>query len=320
MPGIWQEVKFNLVAFGKFKMLALIFVIAITSCSFTTKKFENPDKDKLLIDLVTYVLGKGHYNPKAINDDFSSKVFENFIESIDPLKRYFYASDIKEFSKYKTKIDDQINNKNITFFNLVYVRLMERMEESQKLSLSILESPFDYSIHENLNVDYESRLYVKSKKDMKDRWRKQLKFSTIGFYDDKLSIGKENKDSIVTATDVVVENVKVLSVTEAEIEARNKTIETLTEFYEFSKDIERKDWFANYINAIVEVFDPHTFYFAPRDKEDFDQKMSGKLEGIGARLQKKNDEIKIIELISGGPAWRGQVLEVGDVISAVRQE
>ena len=324
VSNVWQNFKFNLTSLRGFKMLALIIVIAITSCSFTTKKFENPDKDKLLIDLVTYVLGKGHYNPKTINDDFSKQVFESFIESIDPLKRYFYASDIKEFLKYKTKIDDQIINKDIAFFNLVYTRLMKRIEESQKLSLSLLDTPFDYSKIENLNVDYESRIYMKSKKDMKNRWRKQLKYSTISFYNDKLEIGKviDNSNDKVNDTvviEVITKNEEPLSKKEAEIEARKKTKEMLVEFYDISNEIERKDWFTNYINAIVEVFDPHTFYFAPRDKEDFDQKMSGKLEGIGARLQKKNDEIKIVELISGGPAWRGQTLEVGDVISAVRQ-
>jgi carboxyl-terminal processing protease len=85
-------------------------------------------------------------------------------------------------------------------------------------------------------------------------------------------------------------------------------------------DLERKDWFTNYLNSIVEVFDPHTTYYAPIDKERFDQDMSGKLEGIGARLQKKNNEVKIMSLISGGPAWKGKELESGDIILKVAQE
>ena len=94
----------------------------------------------------------------------------------------------------------------------------------------------------------------------------------------------------------------------------------LKEYFEFADDLERKDWFSIYINSIVEEFDPHTFYFAPQDKDRFDIAMSGKLEGIGARLQKKNDNVKIIEIISGGPAWRGNKVEVGDFIMKVKQE
>src|SRR5690606_4478125 len=85
-------------------------------------------------------------------------------------------------------------------------------------------------------------------------------------------------------------------------------------------DIERKDWFGFYLNSIVDEFDPHTYYFAPEDKERFDARFSGKFEGIGARLQKRNDNIKIIEVISGGPAWRGKKLEVGDEILKVAQK
>ena len=81
-------------AYGLFALL-----IAVASCSFTNKTFENDDKDKLLLDLITYVLNKGHYEPKDINDDFSVNVFEDFIDVIDPTKRYFLASDIAEFEK-----------------------------------------------------------------------------------------------------------------------------------------------------------------------------------------------------------------------------
>ncbi len=84
--------------------------------------------------------------------------------------------------------------------------------------------------------------------------------------------------------------------------------------------MDREDWFGMYVNTIVEEFDPHTSYLAPTDKDRFDQQMSGKLEGIGARLQKKMDYIKIVELISGGPAWRDGEIEVGDVIMKVRQD
>jgi carboxyl-terminal processing protease len=81
----------------------------------------------------------------------------------------------------------------------------------------------------------------------------------------------------------------------------------------------RNDWFSVYLNAIAERFDPHTSYFAPEAKDKFDVDMSGKLEGIGARLQKKNDFTEITELISGGPAWRDKELEPGDIVMKVAQ-
>ena len=84
-----------------FLLAFLVPLIAVASCSFTSKSFESDDKDKLLLDLITYVLEKGHYEPKDINDDFSVSVYEDFIDVLDPTKRYFLESDIAEFKQYK---------------------------------------------------------------------------------------------------------------------------------------------------------------------------------------------------------------------------
>jgi len=156
-----------------------VVLVAAASCSFTNKTFESDDKDKLLLDLITYVLNKGHYEPKDINDDFSVNVFEDFIDVIDPTKRYFLDSDIREFEQQKFQIDDQIKNTDITFFNLVYDRLMQRMEDAKDIYQEVLAKPFDYDKEENINIEYKEMLFAESKKDLKERWRQQLKYATL---------------------------------------------------------------------------------------------------------------------------------------------
>ncbi|MDE3742877.1 carboxy terminal-processing peptidase [Maribacter polysaccharolyticus] len=298
----------------------IVMLVAVASCSFTNKsyQFDGDDKDKLLLDLIAYVLEKGHYEPKAIDDDFSVQVFEDFIDVLDPTKRYFLESDIMDFEQYKFQIDDQINNTDITFFNVVYDRLIERMDDAKKIYKEILQDPFDYSIDENISVSYEDEPFAASRKELKERWRKQLKYATIGTYDSKLTRSK--KDAEAKKSESSSEEVKPLTPEEAEKEAREATEKTLDEFFDFIDDLERKDWFVQYINTIVDEFDPHTFYFAPEDKEKFDVSMSGKFEGIGARLQKKPEGAKVVEIISGGPVWRDQRMEVGDEIIKVGQD
>tara|TARA_R110000765_G_scaffold32685_5_gene75602 strand:- start:3002 stop:5107 length:2106 start_codon:yes stop_codon:yes gene_type:complete len=286
----------------------------VASCSFTNKTFENDDKDKLLLDLITYVLEKGHYEPKVLNDDFSVHVFEDFIDVIDPTKRYFVASDIAEFEKYKYQIDDEIKNTDITFFNIVYERLMQRMGDAKDIYKEVLETPFDYSENESISIKYDEEPFAADREELKERWRKQLKYATLGTYDSKIS-HMENKE--IESTDEHDHNAHSLE--EAEEESRKSTETTLDEFFDFVDDLERKDWFVQYINTIVDEFDPHTFYFAPEEKEKFDTSMSGKFEGIGAKLQKKSEGAKIVEIISGGPVWRDQRLEVGDEIIKVGQ-
>jgi carboxyl-terminal processing protease len=294
-----------------FKLLFLVVFVAAASCSFTTKEFNDPDKDKILLDLITYVLQKGHYDAKDINDEFSEEIYTNFIDGLDPLKRYFLASDIEEFSKYKTEIDDQIKNKELTFFDLVYTRFTQRMEEVKGFYSGLLDIPFDYSKNESINVDYDNLEYATSEKEIKDRWRQQLKFSTISSYYDLI---EENKTNAETEEGYVSKSNKKL-----EEKSRINSKNSLKEYFDFTNDLERKDYFAVFLNTIVEEFDPHTNYFAPPDRDRFDLRMSGKLEGIGARLQKKNDYINVIEIISGGPAWRGEHIEVGDIILKVKQ-
>ncbi len=290
----------------------LVIIIAVASCSFTSKSFESDDKDKLLLDLITYVLERGHYEPKDINDDFSANVFDDFIDIIDPTKRYFLEEDILEFEQYKFQIDDQIKNTDISFFNLVYDRLMTRMDDAKEIYKVVLSDPFDYTVEEHIDIDYDKVTFAASKKDLMERWRKQLKYATIGTYDSKIKDEDQNKKNDA-AYQTKESNL-------LELEAREATEQTLDEFFDFIDDLERKDWFVQYINTIVDEFDPHTYYFAPDDKDKFDISMSGKFEGIGARLQKKPEGAKIVEIISGGPVWRDRQLEVGDEILKVGQE
>ncbi|MFK5973331.1 MAG: carboxy terminal-processing peptidase [Flavobacteriaceae bacterium] len=308
-----------------------VMLIAVASCSFTNKSFENDDRDKLLLDIITYVLERGHYEPKIINDDFSVHVFEDFIDVIDPTKRYFLEEDILEFEQYKFQIDDQIRNTEITFFNVVHERLMQRMKDAQDIYKEVLAKPFDFSIAENINIKYDEEPFALSRGDLKERWRKQLKYATLGTYDSKLTFTKrkpkisktlKNGEVETTINDSDAsegEEMDPMTPEEAEKSAREITQKTLDEYFDFLNDWERKDWFVQYINTIVDEFDPHTYYFAPDDKDKFDMSMSGKFEGIGARLQKKPEGARIESIISGGPVWRDARLEVGDLILKVGQ-
>ena len=292
-------------------IISLTFILGLASCSFTSSNFDQTDKDKLLLQLISYVLDQGHFVEKEINDDFSRKVFNEYLNILDPYKRYFYKSDIEEFRKYKDQLDDKFINAEIDFFDLTYNRGQKRFNESKLIYKEILSNPFDYQMDEDFNADFESLDYVKNKSEMKDRWRKQLKFSSIETYNNLLEEQEnelEDNPSHTTKSNI-----------EIELEARESTLKTLNEMYDFYEDITRSDWFSFYINSFVEQYDPHTIYYNPEAKDRFDVDMSGNYAGIGARLSKKFDKIEVVEIISGGPAWRQNLLEVGDIILKVRQ-
>lgn len=296
----------------------LIFAVAVVLYLFTAttnpleKEFVSNDKDRLLIELISHVIQRGHYDVKSLNDDMSEQIFHTYLESLDGQKRYFLQSDYREFSKYMYQIDDQIRELDLTFFDLTYKRLVLRMSEVESMYSSILSRPFDFDKEEEFDTDYDEQIYPLSQKARSEKWRKQLKLSTLSVLYDKVQ-EEENNDETTPAY-------LSSSWMDLEAEARTTTRENMEDFFDLMNELERKDWFDVYINSFVLQFDPHTNYFNPDDKDRFDMSMSGKFEGIGARLSKRNQAIKVVDIIVGGPLWRDQLMEVGDEIQLVRQE
>ena len=94
-------------------IVSLVIYYEVSNVNFSS---DEPNKDKLLVDLVSYVLDKLHYDPKIINDNFSTNVYDDFIDAVDSQKRFLLNSDIELFSQYRLLIDDQINSSDIAFF------------------------------------------------------------------------------------------------------------------------------------------------------------------------------------------------------------
>ena len=282
-------------------IISLVIYFEVSNVNFSS---DEPNKDRLLVDLVSYVLDKLHYDPQIINDDFSIKVYDDFIDAVDSQKRFLLKSDIELFSQFRLSIDDQINSSDIAFFNVVYETLKTRIDKVESFYGEILEVPFNFQLNEEINLDYENLEYASNSDELKKIWRKRLKLSALDGYASK----KEIKDKE-----------EVISEEEIEKESRTAISENLKDFFQFNSELERSDWFSIYLNSIVTQFDPHTSYLAPEAKEAFDQNISGKFQGIGARLFKRNQQVEISEIIIGGPVWRDNLLNVGDIIIAVAQ-
>lgn len=300
----------------KRKVQAIVTLVILMGLlvSFTYEPITDPDpkKDKVLVGVLRYILKNGHYQPKEINDEFSKSVYTKFINEMDPVKRYFTKTDIEDFSQFKYKIDDQLKREDLSFYTYVMDRFQLRLNETRTYYKEILANPFDFDKKEEIKMNYDEIDFSKNKNILIDSWRKQMKFNTLNRLQVSLEI---QEDKIKEDSTYIKKDFNTL-----EIEAREKTLENINDFYERISELDHNDWFSTFVNCMVEEFDPHTTYFAPKIKEQFDINISGKIEGIGARLQEKNDYTKIVELISGGPAWKQGDLEVGDIIIKVAQE
>ena len=282
--------------------LFVIFPLLLIGFALTNKKFSDPNKDRLLMEVVKYVVEKGHYKKISIDDNLSKNLYYAFIKQLDNQKRFFLKSDIREFERYKYLLDDQIKEYDLTFFNLVYQRSKIRIEEAKSYYNEIFNNKFNFNLNENIDLDFEKMEYARSKSEIKDRWRKQLKFSTLDIASLKLG------DTLSVINDRIYnESIAIVK-------------KNTEDYFEFITDLDRDDWYSNYINAFLTQLDPHTYYFQPEDKERFDVNISGKFTGIGARLTKTEGNIKVVEIIIGGPVWKDKLLDVGDIIIKVAQE
>lgn len=293
---------------NSFSKIFLVSLVAIL-CSFT---FFQIGKNGLLLDMLMSALNQAHYNPLKINDEFSEKAYSLYLKRLDLNKKFLLQSDVEALSKYRRQIDDEVNTGNFEFYNLSEKIITSRIKEKESWTKDILSKPLDYTIDEEYETDGEKSKYCNTQEELKDEWRKMLKYQVISRLDDLMSSqekAKAKKDTVFTEKPF----------DSLEVDARRKTIKANEEWFKRLNKITAKDRFASYINTITGLYDPHTEYFAPKDKKKFDQSMSGQFEGIGARLQQKDGIVKVSEIIVGSPSFKQGELKAGDEIHKVAQ-
>ncbi len=297
---------FELMKF-RFKISFLAISALLIFLAFTTET-ENTQKDKILLQVILQGLSQVHYEPQELDDDFSGKVYDLYLKRLDYNKRFFTKSDVASFEKYREELDNEAAEASYDFFELSTKILNERVALIEGFYKDILAEPFDFSKDEYIEVDYEKMDYAKDDQELKERWRQLLKYQTLTRLSDKLEQQEEGEEKL-----------KGKPYEELEVESREKVLENQNRYFKRINDLDQKDRLSTYLNSITSVYDPHTGYFPPKDKENFDIQMSGRLEGIGARLQEKDGYIKVSEIVPGSASWRQGELEAEDVILKVTQ-
>lgn len=270
-------------------------------------------KDKVLLQVLVQSLQNSHYEPKEIDDEFSADAFDLYIKRLDFNKRFLLQDDIDELLKFRTQLDDEVKSGDYKFFDRSYDIITQRVEEAKKYYQDILKKPFDLNAKEEIELDEEKRMYAQNKKELKDHWRQALKHQTLV----RIARTQENQEKRDTA--VNSDTIQVLTLEEMEAKSREKLLKSHDRWFDRLEKLDRDDRKEVYLNSLLNVFGPHTGYFPPKDKENFDISMSGQLEGIGAQLQEKDGYIKVTRIVPGSPSYRQGELEEGDVILKVGQ-
>jgi carboxyl-terminal processing protease len=287
-------------------------------CSFFLLVFQLPvsfaQKSKVTenVDLVFHntaeMLQQIHYAPKTLDDQFSVKIFNSYLQQLDGGKRFFLKDDITQFKKYESQLDDEMKGRVVQFYKVVNTLLKQRLKESETIIDNILKQPFTFTQNETFNAKTDKLSYCKSAEELQERWHNYLKYQVLSQYDDLLDA--RVKDSAGKQTDAQLEEKARQTI--LRIERRN-----IDNLLKLTTDDEA---FNTYVNSIVNLYDPHSNYFLPVDRREFQVSLSGVYYGIGAVLQDMGGKIGINELMIGGPAWKSGQVEKGDVIWKVAQE
>jgi carboxyl-terminal processing protease len=237
------------------------------------------------------VLGRYHYKAMPLDDAMSEKMFDNYFKALDSEKLYFTQADVDQFAPMRTKLDDAINNGNLTLPFAIYNVYQQRFNDRMSYARELLKGKFDFTADETLQLDREKAPWPKTEDEARDLWRKRVKNDWLRL---KLA-GKEDK-------------------------AIRDTLDKRYENYQNRlKKLNNEDVFQMFMNAYATSIEPHTNYLGPRSAENFDIAMRLSLEGIGAVLQQRDDYTLIREIVPGGPAALSNKLKVGDRIVGVAQ-
>ena len=292
------------------KKLLFLLPIAITALASFTFVLEG-DKEQAIDQTLMQSLKMLHYSPLEINDAFSEKVYKLYIKRLDAGKKFLIKQDIDELKKFEHSIDEDVNEGTFNFFDKSLEIINGRIDEAKVYYKDILDRPFDFTKEETVELDADKLSFSKSKEDLKDAWRKSLKYQVLEKINEKMESQAKAKEKSDTVT--------IKTKDELEIDARKKLLKTYDDYFKRLGNFKRNDRLDIYFNVITSIYDPHTEFFAPKDKANFDVTMSGQFFGIGAQLQEKDDYIKVTNIIPGTPSYHDGRLKEGDYILKVAQ-
>ena len=250
-----------------------------------------------------------HYKPQDIDDELSSKLYHLYLERLDGERRWLTQEDVDALAALELSLDDQLNSGSFEFLDLAIARQAAGIEKTRDWFREILEQPFDFSKKEKFESDGKKRPFAKNDAELREHWRKAMKFETLSRLNDKLNRKEKGEADFKDKTEA-----------ELEQSAREELLKSYNDWYGRLEKRKRSDHLSLFLNCFTNLYDPHTEYYEPIDKQNFDIGMSGRLEGIGARLQTDGDFTKVNEIIVGGPVWKQGILKENDRIVKVAQE
>jgi len=277
-------------------ILTMLTVAALTisgaAVTWTRADLTAPSPTDRQISLaVVSLLNSQHISRHPLNDEMSQRWLTMFLKSIDPMKLYFTQADVDDSKRHENDLDDRLKRGDIGFAYDVYKVYLRRLDERLAVIDELLKMEHDFTVDETLDTDFDKRPYAKDATELRERWRKRLKYDLL-----------------------------VLKAAKTEgVEAREKLSRRYHSFARNMKQFSSDDLLELYLTALTTSYDPHTTYMSASSLENFEIMMRGELEGIGAALQMVDGNTVVTKVIPGGAAAKDGRLKNKDQVIGVGQ-
>ena len=242
--------------------------------------------------IINSMLKRYHYKKFDLDDAFSGKILDQYLDQLDPSKVYFTAADIKQFNLHRDKFDDYINEGNTEVAVNIFKKYQQRINERSQYAIKRIEQPFSLDTDGEYLLDREDAMWESDVAALNTLWEKRIKNAYIN---------------------------EILADTKP-AEAVKKLKKRYTNMTKRTSQIKPNELFQTIVNAYAGAVEPHTSYLSPRSSEQFDINMSLSLSGIGAVLRTDEDHTKIVSVVPGGPADLTGQISAGDRIIGVGQK
>ncbi len=268
-------------------------------------------KEGFVMKAIVEVIERGHYDPTKIDDAMAKKIFDDFMEKLDYGKQIFTQEDINTFNIAVPTIDNQFKEGSTKFFDEVIIKYADRKKEIQQYFNEIINEQFDFKADDEIQIDGKKIKYVANSAELKERWRKGVKYRMLMRFAELQEAQATKKDTVKNW--VLMSREKMLD------SAKVSVKKNMEMYFKNINKTTNADLFEQYVNSLANLEDPHSEFFTPRSKQSFDEQMSGTFFGIGATLQMKENYCTIMSIVTGSPCYKQGSIKVDDKIVKVGQ-
>ena len=316
--------------------LSCITLAAITLHGPAYAQFEQTKEMASQTRWVVNTINARHYLRGTMEELDGKEIVEAFTESFDYSHMYFIRSEVDDFVfRFGDAMEDFLQKGNLYAAFEIYAAFQKNATARTDWAYERLTQDFDFTSEENFSPDRRESDWPANAAESTELWERRLKYELLNELlslageekEEEVEYGEnQNPDLMKDSDDEAYDPSKVqrllndpefmaTTLDEAREKIRRRYERNLT----YIVDREAAEVQESFINAMTQLFDPHSSFLSADTLESFNSAVQNSFVGIGALLQDDDGICTIKQILPGGPAEESGLLHDEDKILGVAQ-